>query len=194
MTITETPIPGAYRLQRAPSHDPRGSFARLLDLVELQQAGLPAAFVQVNLSQNHRRGTLRGLHAQTGPAAEDKLVACLRGAVFDVCVDLRPGSPTFGRYVGEELSEENGAALYVPKGCAHGYLSLTHNSQVLYFVTQVYTPGAEQGYRYNDPAFGIPWPFPGPYILSDKDAAWPLLEIPREIPREIKTERKGQQP
>jgi dTDP-4-dehydrorhamnose 3,5-epimerase len=146
-----------------------------LDIAELKNAGLYADFVQVNLSISYKKGTLRGLHSQIETAAEDKIVSCLSGEIFDVCVDVRPGSPTFGKYVGEVLSEENCKALYVPKGFAHGYLSLTDHSQTLYFVTQFYTPGSEKGYRYDDPAFNIKWPLEQPFIISEKDAAWPLI-------------------
>lgn len=175
MIITETAVPGAFLIRREPFSDNRGAFARLFCRKELAAAGLCSDIAQVNLAHNHKKGTLRGLHSQEGKAAEDKLVACAWGRIYDVCVDVRKGSPAFGRYVGAVLSEENGVMLYVPKGCAHGYLTLTDDSQVLYFVTQFYEPGAEVGYRYDDPLFEIEWPLPQPYIISTKDAEWPLL-------------------
>jgi len=175
MDITETRINGVYIITRKTFTDNRGGFSRLLDVAILREAGLCADFVQANLSQCAKKGTLRGLHSQTGDAAEDKLVACVQGAIYDVCVDVRPDSPTFGQYVGEELSDANGRAMYVPKGCAHGYLSLTDDSLAVYFVTQFYTPGAEKGYRFDDPAFGIDWPLGPPYIMSEKDLALPLI-------------------
>jgi dTDP-4-dehydrorhamnose 3,5-epimerase len=143
---------------------------------ELEAAGLDAEIAQANLSLNRAKGTLRGLHIQKGADAEDKLVACVCGAIYDVCVDVREESPTYGRWVGETLSDENGLALYVPKGCAHGYLSLADASQVLYFTTQYYNPEAETGFRYDDPAFGIQWPLGGPYLMSGKDRAWPYIQ------------------
>jgi dTDP-4-dehydrorhamnose 3,5-epimerase len=174
--IEPTKIPGAYVIWQKPFADERGSFARMFCKRELEAAGMCADIAQVNLSTNHKKGTLRGLHYQLGDAAEDKLVTCVSGAIFDVCVDVREGSPTFGQWFGETLSAENGAALYVPKGCAHGYLSLTDASGVLYFTTQFYTPGAESGYRYDDPAFGIEWPLPGPYVISEKDYNWNFIQ------------------
>jgi dTDP-4-dehydrorhamnose 3,5-epimerase len=155
-----------------PICDERGSFARVFCKQELEAAGLCADIAQVNLSENHARGTLRGLHTQKGADAEDKLVGCFSGAIFDVCVDVREDSPTYTQWVGVELSSENGVMLYVPKGCAHGYLTLTDDASVLYFVTQYYTPGAETGYRWDDPAFGISWPLPPPFVMSEKDKDW----------------------
>jgi dTDP-4-dehydrorhamnose 3,5-epimerase len=174
MNIRPTLIEGVYVIERKPFTDERGSFARIADAAEFAEAGLCADFVQANISHCRKKGTLRGMHSQRGDAAEDKLVTCTRGAVYDVCADVRPGSPTFGRYVGETLSEGNNKALYVPKGCAHGFLSLCDNSQVIYMVTQYYTPGAEKGYRYDDPLFNIKWPLSPPYIMTEKDAAWPV--------------------
>jgi dTDP-4-dehydrorhamnose 3,5-epimerase len=175
MIIEETKILGAYIVRQTPYADERGMFTRLFCGRELGNAGLCAGLAQVNLSVNHHKGTLRGLHTQTGEAVEDKLIACTRGEIFDVCVDVRKQSLTFGGYVGTVLSEENRTMLYIPKGCAHGYLSLSDHSQVLYFVTQFYQPEMETGYRYNDPFFGIRWPLEQPYIISEKDAKWPFL-------------------
>jgi dTDP-4-dehydrorhamnose 3,5-epimerase len=174
MIITPTKIPDAYLLRREPFADERGTFDRIFCKQQLEAAGIRAGIAQVNLSANYQKGTLRGLHAQKGEFAEDKLVACLRGAIFDVCVDVREDSAAFGQWVGATLSGENGVMLYIPKGCAHGYLTLTDDTQVLYFVTQFYTPGAEVGYRFDDPAFGIAWPLAAPYRMSDKDRNWPL--------------------
>lgn len=128
--------------------------------------------VQCNLSFNHRAGTLRGMHYQAPPATETKLVRCVRGAIFDVIVDLRPNSPTFLQHVGVELTAENRRALYVPELFAHGYQTLTDDTEVLYMVGEFYTPGAERGLRYDDPALGIAWPLPVSAI-SEKDLAWP---------------------
>jgi dTDP-4-dehydrorhamnose 3,5-epimerase len=175
MKIEPTGLSGVYIIKRESIIDERGSFTRMFCRQELEAAGLIGEIAQVNLSANGRKGTLRGLHSQRGEDAEDKIVTCMAGAVFDVCVDVREGSPTFGKWFGTELSPENGLALYVPKGFAHGYLTLTEGAHVLYFVTQYYKPGAEEGYRYNDPAFGIAWPLGPPYIISDKDNNWPYI-------------------
>ncbi|MDR1663962.1 MAG: dTDP-4-dehydrorhamnose 3,5-epimerase [Clostridiales bacterium] len=171
MVITKTKIDGVYIVERKPFKDERGWFTRIVDVAELKEAGMYADFVQINLCQSYKKGTVRGLHSQVGDAAEDKLVSCIRGAVFDVCVDVRPQSPTYGQYVGEVLSEDNNRMLYVPKGCAHGYMSITDDSMALYFVSQFYTPKAEKGYRFDDPFFNIKWPVEPPYIVSAKDLA-----------------------
>ena len=175
MEITPTFISGVHVIKRVPLGDDRGSFARLFCRRELEAAGLCGDIAQANLSTNAHKSTLRGLHTQTDEHAEDKLVICVSGSVFDVCVDVREGSQTFGKWVGETLSAENGLALYVPKGFAHGYLTLTDNAHVLYFVSQFYSPGAEVGYRFDDPAFGIKWPLPQPYIISEKDSQWSYI-------------------
>lgn len=175
MIIEPADPPGVYLIKREPFADERGLFARVFCRRELEAAGLCGEIAQINLSTNIRKGTLRGLHSQQGSDAEDKIVTCAAGAVFDVCVDVREGSATFGRWFGETLSAENGHALYVPKGFAHGYLTLSDNSHVLYFVTQFYKPGAEKGYRFDDPAFGIVWPLQPPFIMSGKDRNWEYL-------------------
>ncbi|NJK90164.1 MAG: dTDP-4-dehydrorhamnose 3,5-epimerase [Myxococcales bacterium] len=156
--------------------DDRGWFARAFCAQELEAQGLPARFVQANMSGNKRKGTLRGLHYQVPPAAEAKLVRCVRGAVFDVAVDVRQDSPTFGRWFGAELSADNRRAMFVPESFAHGYLALTDGAEVLYQVSAFYTPGAERGFRYDDPFFGITWPIPVE-VLSEKDASWPPHEV-----------------
>ena len=172
MIFTETPLAGAFVIALEPRDDDRGFFARAFCQNELAQHGLETTVAQANLSFNHRKGTLRGLHMQNPPHGEDKMVRCITGAIFDAIVDLRPGSPTYRQWFGVELSAANRLMLYVPKGFAHGYQSLTDGSEVLYMVTQFYTPGAERGLRWDDPAFGIAWPLPDP-ILSEKDAAAP---------------------
>lgn len=172
MIFTETPLAGAFVIALEPKGDERGFFARAFCQNELAEHGLETTVAQANLSYNHRKGTLRGLHMQNPPHGEDKMVRCITGAIWDAIVDLRPGSPTYRQWFGVELSAANRLMLYVPKGFAHGYQSLTDGSEVLYMVTQFYTPGAERGLRWNDPAFGIAWPLPDP-ILSEKDAAAP---------------------
>jgi dTDP-4-dehydrorhamnose 3,5-epimerase len=176
MKIEPTKIEGVYIIKREPFADERGSFARIFCKDKLTQAGLRADIMQANLSTNYKKDTLRGLHMQKRDAAEDKIVSCLSGAIFDVCIDMREDSPTYLQWVGEMLSEENGISLYVPKGCAHGYLSLTDNTRVLYFTTQFYAPGAEAGYRFDDPAFGINWPLPQKLIISEKDKNWVYID------------------
>ncbi len=175
MKIEPTGLEGVYTIRREPFVDERGVFARMFCKRELEEAGLCSELAQINLSTNKKRGTLRGLHIQRGEDAEDKIVTCTTGAVFDVCVDAREGSPTFGRWFGAELSPDNGLALYVPKGFAHGYLTLEDDAQVLYFVTQFHKKDAEAGYRYDEPAFGIEWPLSPPFIVSGKDKSWPYI-------------------
>lgn len=173
MKFTDTAIAGAFVVEPEPRADARGTFARLWDQEEFRARGLSTAFVQCNDSVSHRRGTLRGLHYQAAPHGEVKLVRCVRGAVFDVAVDVRAGSPTFGRWFGVELSGENRRMLYVPEGCAHGYLTLADACEVIYPVTATYHPECERGVRWNDPRFAIAWPDVGPLSLSDKDRSWP---------------------
>jgi dTDP-4-dehydrorhamnose 3,5-epimerase len=168
----ETPLAGLVVVETPVFRDARGSFQRLQCNDAFAAAGLPAAFVQTNLSTNTQPNILRGMHYQKFPHQEDKLVRCVHGAILDVVIDIRRSSPTFGRHFAIELSAENARALLVPKGFAHGYLTLTADAAVLYHVTTPYTPGAEGGIRWNDPRFAIDWPVDAP-LLSDKDAAWP---------------------
>jgi len=172
MIFTESPLAGAHVIELEPRHDERGFFARAFCQNELAAHGLERVITQANLSYNFKRGTLRGLHYQVPPHAEVKLVRCVAGAIWDAIVDLRPGSPTFRKWCGIELSAANRKMFYVPHGFAHGYQALTDHSEVLYLVTEFYTPNAERGLRWNDPSFGIEWPIPEP-ILSPKDAAHP---------------------
>ena len=173
MELVATPVHGAYLVQPTPRSDERGFFARVWCTDEFAARGLSAAFVQCNDSLSLRRGTLRGLHYQVAPFAEVKLIRCVRGAVFDAIVDLRPESPTYLRWAGAELTAENRTMMYVPEGCAHGYLTLVDDTEVIYPVTCAYRPDAERGVRWNDPAFGIEWPHVGPITLSPKDRCWP---------------------
>ena len=152
--------------------DERGFFARTWCRHEFEEHGLDPAVVQCNLSHNPRRGTLRGLHWQTPPHAEVKLVRCSRGAIWDVMVDLRPDSATYTRHFGAELTEENGRALYIPEGFAHGFVTLVDDSDVVYQMSALYEPSAGRGARWNDPAFGIAWPVREP-ILNPRDASYP---------------------
>lgn len=172
MKIVPTELAGAVIVETPVFRDARGGFQRLHCEETFAAAGLPSRFVQSNLSVNTEQGILRGLHYQAAPYAEDKLVRCVNGAILDVAADIRPDSPTFGRYVAVELSAENGRALLVPKGCAHGYLTLTPAAAVMYHVSTAYAAAAERGVRWNDPFFAIDWPVAAPK-LSDKDANWP---------------------
>jgi dTDP-4-dehydrorhamnose 3,5-epimerase len=172
MRFIETPIAGAFVVEPEPRGDERGLFARLWCREDFAARGLDAGFVQCNDSFSARAGTLRGLHYQLGPAAEAKLARCIRGAVFDVAVDLRAGSPTFGRWAGATLGAADRRMLYAPAGCAHGYLTLEDESEVVYWTTHAYAPAAERGVRWNDPRFAIAWPIP-PVVVSEKDRAWP---------------------
>ena len=177
MTFTETSLPGAFVVDLKQIADSRGFFAYLFEARQMEERGLSASIVQVKLSYNTRRGTLRGLHLQRPPAAETKLVRCIRGAIFDVIVDLREDSPTYLKHVGVELSAENRRALYVPKMFAHGYQTLIDDAEVMYQVDEFYAPQHESGLRYDDPALHIEWPLPITDV-SPKDSAWPLLHRP----------------
>jgi dTDP-4-dehydrorhamnose 3,5-epimerase len=172
MRFTPTTLRDAVLIDLDKRADPRGWFARIFCEAEFAQAGLKTRFVQSNASANPKAGTLRGMHFQHAPHAEVKVVRCTRGAIFDAIIDLRPDSPTFRRWEGFELTADNGRMLYVPEGFAHGYLTLADESEVAYLVSYPYTPGAEGGLRYDDPAFGVAWPREVA-VLSDKDAAWP---------------------
>ena len=171
MIFHETPIAGLVLVELEKRGDDRGWFARTFCEDEFAAAGLKTRFVQHNASANPKAGTLRGMHFQNAPHAEVKVVRCTRGALFDAIVDLRPESPTYGRWEGFELTAENGRMLYVPEGFAHGYLTLADDTEASYLVSYPYTPGAEGGLRYDDPAFGIDWPR-AITVLSPKDAGW----------------------
>lgn len=158
MIFRETTIDGVWVVEPELHEDERGFFARTWDAEEFAERGLSGHLVQTSISFSRRRGTLRGLHYQAAPYEEAKLVRCAAGAIFDVAVDLRPGSPTLTRWTGVELSAGNRHALYVPEGCAHGFLTLVDNSEVSYLMSVVHVADAARGVRFDDPAFGIPWP------------------------------------
>lgn len=174
MIFTKTKIEGAYLLDVKQIQDERGFFGRSYCKTEFEEHGLNANLVQVNVSSNVKKGTLRGLHMQVKPAEEAKLVRCTRGAIFDVLVDLRPESKTFMQWFGTELTAESFQMLYVPEGCAHGYLTLVDHTDVMYQVSEFYTPSAERGFLWKDPAFAIEWPI-APIVISSKDQAQPLF-------------------
>ena len=172
MIFQQTPLEGAFLIDLETHGDDRGFFARAFCRREFTAQGLIGDFVQVNMSASARRGTLRGMHYQLPPHAETKLLRCLRGEVWDVILDLRRDSTTFGRSYGVALSDSNRRAIYVPKGFAHGFMSLTDQVEVLYFVDEYYAPEHERGIRWNDAAFGIEWPIELE-VISDKDRGHP---------------------
>ncbi|WP_374308363.1 dTDP-4-dehydrorhamnose 3,5-epimerase [Dongia sp.] len=175
MRIQPLKIAGSARIDLAPYGDARGYFMRTYDKASFAAAGLPTDWVQANESLSVAKGTLRGLHYQRPPHTETKLVRAVSGAVIDVFVDLRAGSPTFGQWDSVELSAGAKNMVVVPRGCAHGFCSLTENSLVSYLVDNAYNGAAEGGVRWDDPDLSIAWPITGAPIISDKDAAWPLL-------------------
>ncbi len=174
MTFTEeTTIQGAVVVDVEPRSDDRGFFARAWCEQEFEAHGLNPRLAQANLSYNRRRGTLRGLHYQAAPYEEAKLVRCIRGAMYDVIVDLRRASSTYLHWAAVELSADNRKALYVPEGCAHGFQTLDDDTEVLYLITHRHIPHAERGVRWDDPVFNIAWPHVEHRVMSAKDLAWP---------------------
>jgi dTDP-4-dehydrorhamnose 3,5-epimerase len=172
MLFHETPLQGAYVIMQEPRGDERGFFARAFCAREFAAAGLETKFVQANNTLTTRKGTVRGFHYQLPPAAEVKLVRCIRGRVFDIVVDIRPDSKTFRQSFGAELSADNRNMMYVPRGFAHGFVALTDDAELSYMVSEFYDPAAERGLRFNDPAFNVAWPVPM-VAISDKDRSWP---------------------
>ena len=175
MIFTETKLKGSYIIDVRRLEDERGFFGRSYCQREFEDHGLNTNAVQANVSCNKTKGTLRGMHMQVAPFSETKLVRCTRGVIYDVIVDLRENSETFREWIGVELTADNYRMLYVPEGFAHGFVTLENNSDVTYQVTQFYTPGAECGYRWDDPAFNIVWPIE-PLIISEKDKAHPFFQ------------------
>jgi dTDP-4-dehydrorhamnose 3,5-epimerase len=172
MKFNKTPLDGAYLIELEKRGDNRGFFARFFCENEFGAQGLLTHFVQINNSLTGKKATLRGMHYQLQPSAEVKVVRCIRGSLYDVILDLRPDSPTFGKSFGAELSSENRTMMYVPRGFAHGFLTLENDTEALYLVSNFYAPEHERGIRYNDPAFAIQWPIP-PAEVSEKDGKWP---------------------
>lgn len=176
MIFKDTGIDGAWVIEPELHEDERGFFARTWDPYEFAGHGLNPQLAQCSISFNRARGTLRGLHYQASPHEEAKLVRCTAGAIFDVAVDLRPGSSTFRDWFGAELSAENRLALYVPEGCAHGFLTLADDAEVHYQISQPYVPDAGRGVRWDDPAFAIPWPGEV-VVINDRDASYPDFRL-----------------
>ena len=175
MIFRETELAGAFLIEPERLEDERGFFARTWCAEEARAHGIEANWVQSNTSFNAQKGTLRGLHFQAAPREEAKLVRCTRGEIFDVIVDIRKDSPGFGKWAGFELSAQNGRALYIPQGFAHGFQSLGEASEVLYLMSEYYDPALSRGIRWDDPALGIAWPVKEAF-LSEKDRSLPLLE------------------
>ena len=176
MIFTPLNLAGAFRVDLDRREDARGFFARMFCADEFAQHGLAQRFVQVNTSFSRMAGTLRGLHFQRPPMAEAKLVRCLKGAIFDVIVDLRAGSPSFGQWTGLELNEDNRSMMYMPKGFAHGFQTLRPDTELLYFHSEFYSPADEGGLNHADPALAIAWPL-APAEVSARDLAHPSLQM-----------------
>jgi dTDP-4-dehydrorhamnose 3,5-epimerase len=175
MKFQETKIKGLYIIDPEPITDKRGDFQRIFCQEELNQQGIKFNICQASQSLTKQKGTIRGFHFQKEPKAEDKIVYCVKGAIYDVAVDLRPDPSTYGEWIAQELSEENRKMFLIPKGLAHGFQVLVDNSVVQYFISEFYSPEYADGIPYNDPSFNIPWPIKNP-ILSEKDKNWPPLK------------------
>ena len=176
MKFHKTSLADAMLIDIEPRGDARGSFARVFCAQEFAAHGLQTRYVQANHSSNVHKGTLRGMHFQKSPHGEVKLVRAVRGGVHDVIIDLRRDSPTYGKWEGFDLTADNGRILYVPVGFAHGFQTLHDACEVTYMVSHAYTPAAESGVRFDDPAFGIDWPMPVS-VIAEKDAAWPHVNL-----------------
>lgn len=174
MQFVQTRLPGVFEILPDVHSDHRGFFARTWCQKEFEAHGLNPRLVQCSISFNERKGTLRGMHFQAAPHAEAKLVRCTQGAIYDVVLDLRTGSPTYKEWVGAYLTAHNHNALYVPEGCAHGFVTLEDQTEVFYQMSEFYEPDAARGLRWNDPAFGINWPLEAE-VISERDAAYPAF-------------------
>jgi dTDP-4-dehydrorhamnose 3,5-epimerase len=175
MLFRETPLKDAWLIDLSTKGDDRGFFARLFCENEFRSAGLETNFVQINTSFTAKAGTLRGMHYQLPPSAEVKVVRCVGGIMWDCIVDLRPPSPTFGKWFGATLSAENRTMMYVPRGFAHGFVTLSDDVEAFYLVSAFYAPALERGLRWDDPYFGIEWPHQ-PVEMSARDGSWPTFE------------------
>jgi dTDP-4-dehydrorhamnose 3,5-epimerase len=172
MRFSQTELCGAWLIEPVPARDHRGFFARTFCVREYEERGLTTRFVQHNTSYSVAKGTLRGMHFQRAPHGEVKVVSCLKGAIWDVIVDLRPESPTYRRWQGFELTADNYRQLYIPEGFVHGFQSLCDDAEVGYLISQFYEPMAAGGVRFDDPALAIDWPLPLT-VISEKDRSWP---------------------
>ena len=172
MEFIRTEVAGVFVVVADALTDERGVFARTFDAAEFGAAGLPTVWPQCNTSSNRRRGTLRGMHFQAEPRPDTKLVRCTRGRIFDVVVDVRRESQTCGSWFGVELSHDRRNALFIPAGCAHGFITLVDDCEIFYMMGEIYVPELARGVRWNDTAFGIKWPFE-PVVMSERDASYP---------------------
>lgn len=175
MKFFETPLAGLYVVELEPRNDERGFFARSFCMDEFAAHGLDPRIAQANIAFNEKAGTLRGMHFQVPPHEEAKYIRCVRGAVYDVAVDIRPQSPTYLKWHAAELSADNRRMMCIPRGFAHGYQTLSDSTEVFYLVSEFYHPESDRGLRWDDPALAISWPLPNP-ILSAKDRIHPLLD------------------
>ena len=175
MRFTETGLGGAWVIDPDPHEDERGRFMRAWCALEFAEHGIEFRPLQANMGFSIHRGTIRGMHFQEAPALEAKLVRCTRGVIFDVVLDVRPGSLSYGNWYGVELSAENGRMLFVPEHCAHGYQTLRESSEIYYMASEVYSPSSARGVRFDDPAFNIRWPLPVA-MVSEQDCNWPLAK------------------
>jgi dTDP-4-dehydrorhamnose 3,5-epimerase len=178
MTFHETRIPGVLMIEPDVFPDERGAFIRAWLPEEFAARGLETRLAQASVAINRGRGTIRGMHYQTAPFEEVKLIRAIRGAIYDVALDLRRDSPTFLQWTGAELTADTHRMLYVPRGCAHGYQTLTDDARVFYFVSAAYSPAHQAGVRWNDPAFGIEWPLGAPAVINQRDATYPDYAVP----------------
>ena len=172
MKFNNTPLQDAYTIELEKRGDDRGFFARLFCTEEFSNQGIVSSYTQINNSLTSKKGTLRGMHYQLPPSAEVKVVRCIRGSLYDVILDLRPDSPTYGEWFGETLSAENRLMMYAPKGFAHGFVTLEENTEAIYLVSDPYASDLERGIRFDDPEFNIEWPIT-PVEVSEKDRSWP---------------------
>lgn len=177
MKFEELDVAGCFAVELEPHVDERGFFARAYDVAEFEEHGLEPVIAQINIARSKEPGTIRGIHWQKAPHAEAKFVRCISGSVFDVCVDVRPESPTRGKWVGLELDADSHRALYVPAGCGHAHQTLEPDSAVTYSASVPYAPGFEDGARWDDPILAIDWPYPDDPVVSEKDANWPDLDF-----------------
>jgi dTDP-4-dehydrorhamnose 3,5-epimerase len=177
MTFTETRLPGVWLIDADVFPDARGAFVLTWTPEPFDSRDLETRIAQIGISVNHRRGTIRGLHYQRPPMDEAKQIRAVRGAIFDVAVDLRPNSPTFCQWVGVTLTAENRRMLYLPAGCAHGYQTLEDGTEVLYSVSKAYSLAHQEGVRWDDPAFGIEWPLGRPSMINERDATYPDFAV-----------------
>ncbi len=173
MTLNETAINGVFEIEPKVFGDNRGWFYESYSKEKFKKLGITADFIQDNRSFSAQKGTLRGLHCQTNPKAQAKLITCLKGAILDVAVDIRKGSPTYMKWIAVELTEDNKKMLFIPKGCLHGFVTLTDNVEVTYKVDELYSPENDRSIRFDDPAFGVEWGCENP-VLSEKDKNAPL--------------------